>query len=207
MNAKELLLIFTRNPELGKVKTRLAKDVGNVAALKIYEFLLNHTKNVTEKLEVAKQVWYSENVWKNDIWENATYEKYEQYGNDLGVRMQNAFEDGFQAGYERIIIIGSDLFDISELDIKQAFQKLKSKDAVIGPAEDGGYYLLGLTHMIPQLFQEKSWGTNSVLKATLEDLKSYNFETLETRNDIDYLSDIENLEVFQPYLKAEKKND
>jgi len=104
--------------------------------------------------------------------------------------MQNAFEDGFQAGFERIIIIGSDLYDISEADISEAFRKLQHKDAVIGPAIDGGFYLLGLTYMIPQLFQDKEWGTSSVLKDTLEDLK-----------------DIEGIDVFKPFLKVAKNND
>lgn len=200
-NSKNLLLIFTRNPELGKVKSRLAVDVGEQSALDIYKFLLNHTKKTTENLAVAKQVWYSENVQKNDIWDNELYAKYEQLQvEDLGERMKNAFEKGFESGYKNIIIIGSDLYDISEKDIVKAFQILETKEAVIGPAEDGGFYLLGMNKMIPEVFENKIWGTNRVLGCTLNDLKRYSFSTLAIRNDVDYLSDIEHINVFQPFL-------
>ena len=107
---KDLLMIFTRPPVLGKVKTRLAADIGDEAALNIYNFLLKHTVSVTQDLEVVEQVYYSEEIIENDIWDNDHYEKKLQRGNDLGERMQNAFEHGFSNGFENIIIIGSDLF-------------------------------------------------------------------------------------------------
>jgi len=200
-NSKNLLIIFTRNPELGKVKSRLAVDIGNESALEVYKFLLSHTQKVTKELAVDKQVWYSENAQENDIWDSCKYSKHEQLQvEDLGMRMQKAFEQGFEQGYENIIIIGSDLYDISERDFIKAFESLAQNEAIIGPAEDGGFYLLGMNKMIPELFQNKNWGTSSVLKDTLKDLEKYTFESLEERNDVDYLIDIEHVEVFQPFL-------
>jgi len=201
LKSKNLLLIFTRNPELGKVKSRLAKDVGEQSALDIYKFLLNHTKKVTKNLPVDKQVWYSENVNQNDIWDAEIYTKKEQLQvADLGERMQNAFQAGFDKGYEKIIIIGSDLYDVETKDLEVAFGILNTNEAVIGPATDGGFYLLGMKTMITEVFQNKNWGSESVLQDTLHDLEKYNFHTLEERNDVDYLSDIENNDVFKPFF-------
>ncbi len=202
LESKNLLLIFTRNPELGKVKSRLATDVGNETALDIYKFLLNHTKKVTQSLNVDKQVWYSENVTAHDIWDNSIYTKYEQVqSDDLGTRMLHAFEQGFKDGYSNIIVIGSDLHDLSTKDLDNAFKLLQNNQAVIGPATDGGFYLLGLSFLIPELFIHKDWGTNTVLNDSLINLRNYTFETLEARNDVDYLSDIKSIDVFQPFLK------
>ncbi len=204
---KNLLLIFTRNPELGKVKTRLAKDVGDQNALTIYEMLLNHTHQISEPANATKQVWYSENIQEEDIWSEGNFQKHLQVGKDLGARMQLAFQKGFQSGYQNIIIIGSDLYDIETRDIDLAFQKLEDHGTVVGPAEDGGYYLLGLTEMIPALFEDKPWGTDTVLQKTLQDLKNIQYELLEEKNDVDYWSDVEDIPIFQEVLKQVKTHD
>ncbi len=198
---KDLLIIFTRNPELGKCKTRLAAAVGNGIALSIYQFLLEHTKSITKGLYVGKWVFYSDEIWENDIWEQAIYEKKIQSGKDLGERMANAFIDGFTAGYEKIIIIGSDMYDLNENDLLEAFKILDQHDYVIGPAIDGGYYLLGMKCLNPVLFENKSWGTDTVLKATLEDLKGKNYGVLAPKNDIDHFEDIKDIEIFRTFLK------
>ncbi len=201
-NTKNLLLIFTRNPELGKVKSRLAADIGQQNALDIYVFLLNHTHKVTKHVNVAKQVWYSETLGKNDIWSTNSYVKKLQPDTpDLGERMEYAFNKGFKNGYEHIIIIGSDLYDISQNDIENAFAKLQNNDAIIGPATDGGFYLLGLSKLIPNIFKNKTWGTNTVLKDTLGDLEKYNYEQLTPKNDVDYIEDIKDIAVFKPFIK------
>tara|TARA_R110002050_G_scaffold67912_2_gene147197 strand:+ start:2291 stop:2968 length:678 start_codon:yes stop_codon:yes gene_type:complete len=200
-NSNNLLLIFTRNPELGKGKRRLAATVGDEAALHIYQFLLNHTVKITSHLYAEKLVYYSEEIWQKDIWDNSRYGKKLQQGNDLGVRMANAFKEGFQNEFQKIIIIGSDMFDLSQKDIEQAFKALEKNDFVVGPAEDGGYYLLGMNNYMPELFKNKVWGTDTVLKDTLTDLKDKKTAILETRNDIDYYEDIKDIEAFQPFLK------
>ena len=203
--SNNLLLIFTRNPELGKCKTRLAATVGNEAALEIYKFLLQHTISITENLDFDKQIYYSEEVWEEDVWNAKTFEKKLQKGIDLGERMQNAFIDGFKAGYKNICIIGSDMFDLSQNDLENAFRQLDNHDFVVGPAEDGGYYLLGMNSLNEKLFQDKAWGTGNVLKHTLADLEGENYTSLATRNDVDLYEDISAIEAFQPFLKHLKK--
>lgn len=200
--SKNLLLIFTRNPELGKCKTRLAATVGDEKALEIYKFLLSHTARITKNLSATKQVWYSQEVWENDIWGTTTYDKMIQKGNDLGARMAYAFQLGFESGYERIIVIGSDMYDLAQTDLEEAFEILKANDYVIGPAQDGGYYLLGMKAFKPELFKNKNWGNDTVLRNTLKDLEKENLHLLDTRNDIDIYDDIKDIGAFQPYLKS-----
>jgi rSAM/selenodomain-associated transferase 1 len=201
----DLLLIFTRNPELGKCKTRLAAKVGDKTALDIYNFLLSHTVSITQNLKCDKHVYYSEAIWKDDIWNNKTYKKKLQVGQDLGDRMEEAFENGFKEGYRRIIIIGSDMYDLTQNDLEQAFTRLHNNDFIVGPAEDGGYYLLGMTKLHPLVFQNKNWGKETVLKATLNDLAEENFTLLPTKNDVDHYEDIQHIDAFQPFLKHMKK--
>ncbi|HBU78111.1 MAG TPA: glycosyltransferase [Muricauda sp.] len=199
--SKNLLLILTRNPELGKCKTRLAAKVGDQAALEIYNFLLDKTVSFTKDLKVEKWVYYSETIWMDDIWDNKVYKKKLQVGNDLGERMMNAFDEGFKAGFENIIIIGSDMFHLDQTDLEAAFSKLMDHDFVLGPAEDGGYYLLGMKSLKKELFQNKEWGTNTVLADTLSDIKDEKFVFLDEKNDVDYYEDIKDIEAFAPFLK------
>lgn len=204
VDSKNLLLIFTRNPVLGKCKTRLATKVGDETALKIYKFLLQHTVDFTKNLAAVKLVYYSEEIWRNDIWDSTFYEKRLQSGQDLGIRMANAFQDGFASGFEKIIVIGSDMHDLQQSDIEAAFSSLEKNNFVIGPADDGGYYLLGMNTFKAELFQNKAWGTSTVLKATLKDLRDEKVTLLDVRNDIDLYEDIENNEVFHPFIKHMK---
>ncbi|SHJ28451.1 hypothetical protein SAMN04487911_1162 [Arenibacter nanhaiticus] len=200
-NNKKLLLIFTRNPELGKCKTRLAATIGDKPALAIYTFLLRHTQNITAPLKAAKAVYYSEGIWENDLWDPAIYKKRLQEGEDLGQRMSNAFKEGFAQGYKKIIIIGSDMYDLSTDNLAHAFETLDKDDFVVGPAIDGGYYLLGMTRYAPSLFENKEWGTSSVLKDTLEDIKGERIALLPPKNDIDYYEDLKGIDAFDPFLK------
>ncbi|PKQ43863.1 TIGR04282 family arsenosugar biosynthesis glycosyltransferase [Confluentibacter flavum] len=190
--SKNALIIFIRNPELGKCKTRLAETIGNEAALKIYKQLLLHTSDVTKSITADRFVFYSEAIQKNDIWEDAIFRKKLQSEGDLGVKMETAFLELFQMGYEKAIIIGSDLFDLKPLHINSAYQALNTHEVVIGPAKDGGYYLLGLSKMNESLFKNKPWSTSNLLEETLNELRENNikFTTLETLNDIDTYEDL-----------------
>ena len=198
---KNCLLIFTRNPELGKVKTRLAKTIGDEKALEIYYFLLEKTKQVTEQIQAEKRVFYDCFVDENDLWNSQTFQKFIQKGTDLGSRMQHAFSEAFQSGFEKVIIIGSDLYDLTPEIISTAFQQLDKNDVVIGPAIDGGYYLLGMKKLHQTIFQNKNWGTESVRKDTLTDLKDKEVFLLEELNDVDVFEDIEHHPAFQHFLK------
>ena len=171
----------------------------------IYKFLLDKTVSFTKDLNVEKWVYYSEEIWKDDIWDNKVFTKKLQVGSDLGKRMMNAFKEGFQAGFEHIIIIGSDMYHLNQSDLEEAFSKLKNHNYVVGPAEDGGYYLLGMKSIKKELFQNKAWGTNTVLADTLSHIKDEKIALLEEKNDVDYFEDIKDIEAFAPFLKHMKE--
>ena len=200
--SRNLLLIFTRNPELGKAKTRLAKTVGEETALEIYKFLLERTKNIATEVKSAdKAVYYSVKIRENDIWDPNTFQKHQQFGEDLGIRMLNAFKNSFEAGYKKVMIIGSDLYDLTSEIIENAFDELDKNDVVIGPAEDGGYYLLGMNSLQENVFKNKEWGTETVRNDTLTDLKDKEVFLLKELNDVDVFEDIEHHPAFQNFLK------
>lgn len=188
---KNLIIVFVRTPELGKVKTRLAKSIGDVSALTIYKLLLKHTETVLHDLSFDKVVYYSEKVEENDFWEARLFEKKRQKGADLGKRMQHAFETAFEQGYQKVLIIGSDLFDLKSIHITTAFEALENHDLTIGPSLDGGYYLLGMKELYPAVFKNKKWGTDSILENTLKDLQQQNVKLLEALNDIDTFEDLQ----------------
>tara|TARA_B110000971_G_scaffold33880_1_gene31644 strand:+ start:79 stop:681 length:603 start_codon:yes stop_codon:yes gene_type:complete len=199
--SKNLLLVFTRNPALGKVKTRLAKTVGDKTALEIYTFLLERTRDIAAKVTADKAVYYSVKIRENDIWDATIFQKYLQVGEDLGIRMLHAFKNGFETGYEKVLIIGSDLYDLTSETIENAFIALENNEVVIGPAEDGGYYLLGMNSLEEKVFKNKDWGTATVKKDTLEDLKDKKVFLLAPLNDVDVFEDIEHHPAFQKFLK------
>lgn len=196
---KNALIIFTRNPELGKCKTRLAKTLGDKAALKIYKYLLQHTANITKNVNVDRFVFYSETINYDDIWNAKFFNKKLQTGSHLGERMQNAFKTLFDANYSNVVIIGSDILDLCSNSIDDAFNKLNTTDVVIGPAEDGGYYLLGLKKMYPKIFKTKNWGTETVRKDTLKDLQNADVFLLKELNDIDTFEDMQHYKALKPF--------
>jgi len=164
---KQVLIIFVRNPVFGKVKTRLAKTIGDEQALSIYKELLRHTHDITQTLACDKYVFYADGITLDDIWENDIYKKQVQTGNDLGIRMHTAFDILFSKGYQHICIIGSDCYELTTAIIQQAFNALQQYNTVIGPSADGGYYLLGLSRMQPSLFNNIAWSTDKVLTQTI----------------------------------------
>jgi rSAM/selenodomain-associated transferase 1 len=193
MNNKQLLMVFTKNPELGKCKTRLASTIGDEAALNVYEQLLDYTVNFARKVNAEKYVYYSKGIQNNDRWEESVFHKRNQAEGNLGVKMATAFNENFDKGFEKIIIIGSDCAEIDESDIENAFQALDESEVVIGPAIDGGYYLLGMRTFIPSLFQDKSWSTPDLINQTISTLKrqEISFSLLKEKSDIDYEEDLE----------------
>lgn len=186
---KNLLIVFVKNKVLGKVKTRLAKTIGHQAAMCIYDTLFTLTEEISKKVAVDRHIYFSDAViptgWEGD-------QKFVQKGTDLGARMQGAFQFGFEQGFKKIILIGSDLPDITEEIINIGFQKLESKEVVFGPAEDGGYYLIGMRKMHETIFKEKPWSQSNLLALTLAQLteEQTTVGLLETLNDIDTFEDL-----------------
>lgn len=187
--AQNLLLVFCKNPQLGKVKTRLAKGIGDKNALKIYQILLEKTAAVLAQLNCDITIYYSQSIIDDDVFSATAKEKKVQYGEDLGARMANAFQNGLDT-HEKVVIIGTDLWTLEAKDIEKAFAALENFTAVLGPSQDGGYYLLGLTRFIPELFQKKAWGTDEVLSKTKTNLKAEKLFLLSEKNDIDTLDDL-----------------
>lgn len=194
---KPLLLVFCKNPRLGKVKTRLAKTIGERKALLIYKELLKKTASVLKELEVDIHLYYSDKIEENDLFSAVASQKKKQAGEHLGERMANAFQESF-ISHDKVVIIGTDLWTLEAQDIQKAFQALEKQAAVIGPSKDGGYYLIGLNQFFPDLFKQKEWGTDKVLSSTLADINHINYHLLNEKNDVDTFSDLEE----NPSLKA-----
>lgn len=189
---KSLLIIFYRNPELGKVKTRLAATLGDDKALAVYLKLVHHTQTITEHLDADKMVCYSHYVDTEDSWPNELYQKQIQKGNTLGEKLEQAVKQAFDTGYQSVCVIGSDCFELTEKILEESFERLGNNDAVIGPAKDGGYYLLGMNKFYSEFFKDKKWSTSSVGRDTISDfnqLKLTHF-LLPTLNDVDREEDL-----------------
>ena len=189
--SKNLLLVFTKNIELGKVKTRLAKSIGDAAALDIYKQLVNITERATLHVSNTDLHIYYSNTTDDNHWKGQS--KFIQVAGDLGAKMGQAFEHGFSLGYDRIVGIGSDLPKITSAIIEEGFNALANSDTVFGPAEDGGYYLLGMNQFYPSIFSNKPWSTEALLEVTTQELRNAgcSIQLLKKLNDIDTLDDLE----------------
>jgi rSAM/selenodomain-associated transferase 1 len=192
METRQLLMVFIKNPVPGKVKTRLASSIGEAQALTVYNKLLDHTLNTSRSLPVDKVVYYSDFIPADDVWRTSGFSQELQQGDDLGERMMNAFIKAFQQHYEQVAIIGSDCFDLTKSILTNAFDELNKKDVVVGPALDGGYYLLGMKSLHQKLFLNKTWSTEKVLNDTLENIHELNlsFYLLPLLRDIDTEQDL-----------------
>ncbi len=190
---KSALIIFVRNPVLGKVKSRLAATLGEEKALDIYKTLLTHTHSISKNLNADKFIFYEDFLNEDDIWENNIYGKFLQEGNTLGERMKNSFGILFSAGYQQIIIIGSDCYDLTINILNEAYKALSKNEVVIGPSLDGGYYLLGMSKFISDLFDNKKWSSETVYADTVNQITrlNYSFYSLVMLNDVDVESDID----------------
>ncbi|MTI87259.1 MAG: glycosyltransferase [Balneolaceae bacterium] len=190
--SSDKLIIFVKNEEAGKVKTRLAASEGDNKALEIYQQLLKYTHAQAQHAEADKEVWYSRFKAEEDIWASGGFTKKIQTGNDLGERMSAAFRESFiQPEIQRVVLIGSDCAEITTSIIEKALEKLKNCDLVLGPAEDGGYYLIGMSQYLPNLFNNIEWSTPSVLKQTLDRAKKEKIQwsLLATLSDVDTMED------------------
>ena len=184
---KNTLLIFIRNPQLGKVKTRLARTLGDAEALRIYHILLSKTRAAALDCQAERCLWYSDFVDENDDWRPFAFQKRIQHPGDLGERMEAAFQMAFEAGAQKVVIIGSDCPELSGVVLQQAFDLLDSVDFVLGPVPDGGYYLLGMKALEPSVFYGIEWSTETVRAKTLEKIAALgkSFAQLPMLSDVD----------------------
>jgi uncharacterized protein len=167
---KSTLIIFIKNPALGKVKTRIARTTGDEKALAIYSKLTEITRQNAQLLRgVHLHVFYSDFIDPTDAWPNQTFKKHVQTGEDLGERMSNAFSEILKK-QEKAVIIGSDCPTLTAEILASAFKKLDNHDFVVGPSTDGGYYLLGFgrKNINDFVFTNVDWSTETVLPTTLK---------------------------------------
>jgi rSAM/selenodomain-associated transferase 1 len=147
------LLLFVRNPEPGRVKTRLAAGIGDERALAVYRHLMAHVRDVALAVDADRFVFYSDHVERGDAFDDRAFRKYVQCSGDLGARMEFAFSIPFKmGGYKRVQIVGSDLPGLTPELVERGFEALASHDATLGPAA--------------ALFRDKAWSTATVLEET-----------------------------------------
>ena len=196
----DALIIFVKNPQAGKVKTRLAADIGDQAALKVYSNLISFTRDTSQKLSNhSLYVFYSKHIELNDEWSNARFDKMVQEGNDLGQRMDNAFKTLFEK-HSKLVLIGSDCPELQVDILHDAFNSLNDNDICIGPSHDGGYYLIGMKKPCPELFKDIQWSTSSVYQNSIDILNKsgYSYKELIRLHDLDNIKDLERFPDFKP---------
>lgn len=189
----EHLIVFLRNPVLGQVKTRLASDIGEENALKVYERLMAHTLEVCEHSGIKTTLYFDE-APHDAVQTPSNFHIREQRGKGLGERMTAAFEEvGSEDPKAAMIMIGSDCPEIGKKHLKDAGKHLQHCDLVIGPARDGGIYLIGLRNFDDRLFDGVPWSTSGVRDALVRNATSLKLTTLmlEEMSDVDHASDLE----------------
>lgn len=190
------LIIFSKAPVPGKVKTRLIPDIGVDKATSTYKELLSYTLSLAEKTHFSSiQLWIDGDInhpFFKSIKNQGSIEFKKQSGIDLGQRMSNAFDVALDE-HDIVIVIGCDCPTLTVSDLKEASGLLiDGVDVVLGPAEDGGYYLIGLKENNPHLFEGISWGKESVMAETCRRINELNwrFDSLSERWDLDRPADL-----------------
>lgn len=193
----ECLIIFTRYPEPGKTKTRMIPILGAEGAASLQremtEFTVKQGQKVQQTRRLSLEVHFAGGNWKSmENWLGSDLVYKQQSGGDLGERMNSAFTLSFGEDMTRVVIIGIDCPEVNSSLLAQAFDSLGEYDLVVGPAKDGGYYLIGLKCSVPELFRGVTWGTGAVLAQTTQiaeklGLSSYYLDLLE---DVDRPEDL-----------------
>jgi rSAM/selenodomain-associated transferase 1 len=186
---REVVLVFQKNAILGKVKTRLASGMGELRALEIYKHLIQLTYSALEDVPVPVWTYFSDYIPEST---HPSVEKsLVQEGQDLGERMANAFARSFESGMEKVVLIGTDCPTLQSNHLNEAFEALNYSDLVVGPATDGGYYLIGMNRRADYLFEGITWSTSQVLSETLNVASQHGLTTtlLHELDDIDTQED------------------
>lgn len=192
------VVVFAKRPSPGRVKTRLAGLLGSEGASRLYGALLADTllsvgcvrgaRPVITCTPSREQTWFASNFGED-------FSVTDQGSGDLGARMSRCFDDAFMQGARRVVVVGSDLPTLSSECIENAFDMLRSHDLTLGPADDGGYYLIGLSRSAPELFDGIDWSTERVFAQTVERARrcGLSLSTLATECDVDDESSLRTL--------------
>ncbi len=193
----EHLIIFTRYPEPGQTKTRLIPALGPEGAAQLHrqmaQSIVSTGRELMQSRSVSVEIRYTgASLEQMQDWLGADLTYNLQGNGDLGDRMSQSFAAAFAQGQSAVIIIGTDCPDVNTAILTQGFETLNQQDLVIGTATDGGYYLIGLRRLIPELFTDITWGTDQVLKQTLDRCQPLNLEmgNLPQLSDIDRPEDL-----------------
>ena len=187
-----LIQIFAKAAISGQVKTRLARDIGTVQALRIHKHMCCHVVEQARDANAdAVEIWAALDA-TDPFLNRFGLPVWEQQGRELGTRMDFALRHGL-VRHSRVVIVGADVYSLHADYLHTALDALRSSEVVVGPARDGGYVLIGAKRSLPVLFQNIPWGTGDVMAATMDALLSnmISFELLPERWDIDTLADIE----------------
>jgi rSAM/selenodomain-associated transferase 1 len=203
MNA---LIVVVKNPVPGHVKTRLQSRYTPVQAAQIYTAFVHDTLDIVRTLNIDKRIIaydppHAESAVRNICGNN--FEYVPQVQTDLGQRMYQALLQQLQSGAKRALLIGTDIPSLPATHITQAFDLLKTKDVVIGPSTDGGYYLIGISRPCPEIFENITWSTPTVLSETIDSLRlqNYSLGLVPPWFDVDTP---EELDVLTAYANAQK---
>jgi rSAM/selenodomain-associated transferase 1 len=193
---KAAVVVMSRIPNPGCTKTRLMTKLSGEDCAAFHRACLCDIGKVIKDSGLPGYIYYTGDYTSNDY--SLLPEDYgkclktcSQTGNDLGERLYNAGLD-IIAEFDAVIFLGSDLPDLNPDLLKSAVEKLEKYDIVIGPASDGGYYLLGIKQIIRDVFEDIPWGTSKVLKSTIEKLRNneLSYALLEIKSDIDTWADL-----------------
>jgi uncharacterized protein len=200
MADKAVILLFVKAPVKGQVKSRLAAEVGEETALDLYRcFVLDIVNTLDNSCHPFRMFFYphdGDSALATLL--GRRHHFLPQEGNDLGKRMENAFRRIFSEGFDRAVLIGSDIPDLTPAVFHEALDSLENNDVVIGPAADGGYYLIGFhkRSLLPRIFDEREWSTDRVFRETLEILRGASlrihlapeWRDVDTREDLSALA-------------------
>jgi len=198
MNQKKLLGLLAKYPAAGKVKTRLARNIGIHEAAAAYKSIAEDVLRNTFPSggEYERIICYSPSYMKErfEIWLPGE-RLISQRGEDLGAVMDNALKSLFNIGASDAVIAGVDIPDLNKAIIEQAFREIEQADIVIGPAADGGYYLIGMKSPQPGIFRDISWSTDTVFKETISVIEKLGltYKTTVTLSDVDRVEDLLNI--------------
>ncbi len=187
---KSKIIIFTKYPKLGFVKTRLGKSVGDAEACRLHKIMSEFCMSQALRVSVDVEIRYT-GATRDEVglWLGGMCSYREQVGETLGERMANAFNDSFAEGYEKVVLVGTDIPSMRASHLIDALIGLDDSDCVLGKSADGGYYLIALSQMI-DVFSDITWSSSSVFDETVKRLKGYKYSTVETLKDVDEVADI-----------------
>lgn len=187
---KEALIIFQKNRVPGKVKTRLAATIGNDNALMVYEVLVAKAHENARAINRPVYLYFSDELEAQESWPSCILRVQDQ--RDLGMRMMCAMREVLEEGFEKVVLVGTDCYELTPEILESAFLQLNTSDYVLGPALDGGYYLIGGKRTDDSVFLDKVWSTATVCQEAIDAIQQLGLKVacVATLSDVDVEADL-----------------